>query len=79
MRKEVLEYNKARAAAMDQLARLARKWGAESIGRTANYKVLRYGQIEPRVGKWYLVIDGEKSPATPAQERKLNLAAGKFV
>lgn len=57
------------------LAALATALGVEAVGREYPRHVARRGGYSfVRAGKWYVVRDGERVPATAAQSRQLRAA-----
>lgn len=57
------------------LAALAAEWGVDAVGREYPRHVTRSdGYRFARPGKWYVVRDGKRVPATAAQARRLNTA-----
>ena len=67
------EYNAIIAEERQAAAKLASAWGVDAVGREYPRHVTRadgYSYAKP--GRWYVIVDGARCPATAAQSRALN-------
>lgn len=67
------QYEAIRAREAATYAALAAAWGVEAVGRGyPSHHTRSNGYRYMRPGRWYVIRDGERLPASAAQARALN-------